>query len=412
MIYEIRTYQLAPGSVAEVEKRFGEAYQYRKKYSELTGFFHTEIGPLNEIIHIWGYQDLADRARVRADAAKDANWPPKIQEYIRKMRSEIVVPFGFVPQVRPGKLGPIPWVYAEIARVIADHEHVEILCASEEIRASACDILAAHAVRRERVRLHVVPTDRVWLRDSAPTGVIDATGEPLWLNWAFNAWAKYDNWAQDAKVGEAIAAITSRRRVEPQRADARGRIVLEGGGIEVNGDGAMLVSVRSIGALANRAVEDRGASDAAPQALIRSVTANRAPAESQCRDRLRQEDFAGRRFLLLLFRACADGRKRPQASRVRSPSTARSAMMRRTSLGMNGFSITGRPLPFTNSRNADASVSPVTNTTLRVRSGPMTAPSRPRGDARYDRASVSDRFIFASWVSSIALSIALTADLA
>jgi hypothetical protein len=41
MIYEIRTYQLAPGSVAEVEKRFGEAYQYRKKYSELTGFFHT-----------------------------------------------------------------------------------------------------------------------------------------------------------------------------------------------------------------------------------------------------------------------------------------------------------------------------------------------------------------------------------
>jgi agmatine deiminase len=72
--------------------------------------------------------------------------------------------------------------------------------------------------------------------------VIDATGEPLWLNWAFNAWAKYDNWAQDAKVGEAIAAITSRRRVEPQRADARGRIVLEGGGIEVNGDGAMLVT--------------------------------------------------------------------------------------------------------------------------------------------------------------------------
>ena len=54
MIYEIRTYQLAPGSQAEVEKRYGEAYQYRKKYSELTGFFHTEIGPLNEIIDIWG----------------------------------------------------------------------------------------------------------------------------------------------------------------------------------------------------------------------------------------------------------------------------------------------------------------------------------------------------------------------
>jgi hypothetical protein len=107
MIYEIRTYQLAPGSQAEVEKRYGEAYQYRKKYSELTGFFHTEIGPLNEIIHIWGYSDLAERARIRAEASKDPNWPPKIQEFIRKMSSEIVVPFGFVPQVQPGKIGPI-----------------------------------------------------------------------------------------------------------------------------------------------------------------------------------------------------------------------------------------------------------------------------------------------------------------
>ncbi|HEY7517021.1 MAG TPA: NIPSNAP family protein [Methylomirabilota bacterium] len=107
MIYEIRTYQLAPGSQAEVEKRYGDAYQYRKKYSELTGFFHTEIGPLNEIIHIWRYADLAERARIRAEAAKDPNWPPKIQEFIRKMNSEIVVPFGFVPQVQPGTLGPI-----------------------------------------------------------------------------------------------------------------------------------------------------------------------------------------------------------------------------------------------------------------------------------------------------------------
>jgi hypothetical protein len=107
MIYEIRTYQLAPGSQAEVEKRYGEAYQYRKKYSELTGFFHTEIGPLNEIIHIWGYSDLAERARIRVEASKDPNWPPKIQEFIRKMTSEIVVPFGFVPNVQPGKLGPI-----------------------------------------------------------------------------------------------------------------------------------------------------------------------------------------------------------------------------------------------------------------------------------------------------------------
>jgi hypothetical protein len=107
MIYEIRTYRLAPGSLGEVEKRFGEGYEHRKKYSELTAFWHTEIGPLNEIVHVWGYRDLAERARIRGEAAKDPSWPPKIGEFVRAMRSEIVVPFSFVPEVRPGKVGPI-----------------------------------------------------------------------------------------------------------------------------------------------------------------------------------------------------------------------------------------------------------------------------------------------------------------
>src|SRR6266576_2554269 len=75
MIYEIRTYQIAPGSLAEVEKRFGEAYEYRKKYSELTAFWHTEVGTLSE--------------------------------FIRKMRAEIVNAFDFVPQPTPGKMGPV-----------------------------------------------------------------------------------------------------------------------------------------------------------------------------------------------------------------------------------------------------------------------------------------------------------------
>ena len=106
MIYEIRTYAIAPGSLAEVEKRFAEGYEYRKKYSPLTAFLHTEIGPLNEIVHIWGYKDLADRARIRGEAAKDANWPPKIRDFVRTMKAEIVTPFDFVPAPQPGRMGP------------------------------------------------------------------------------------------------------------------------------------------------------------------------------------------------------------------------------------------------------------------------------------------------------------------
>ncbi len=141
----------------------------------------------------------------------------------------------------PGKLGAIPWVYAEIARAIAPHEPLEILCHDDAVRESARLTLAAHNVRGEHIRLHVVPTDRVWLRDSAPTCTIDERGRVVLVNWAFNGWAKYPNWTQDAKVGAAIARITGLPRVEPRRPDGE-RLVLEGGGIEVNGNGLMLVT--------------------------------------------------------------------------------------------------------------------------------------------------------------------------
>src|SRR3954462_4802721 len=60
----------------------------------------------------------------------------------------------------PGKLGPIPWGYAEIARILAAHEPVEILCHSNDVLAAARNHLDAHGVH-ENVRLHVVPNDRV-----------------------------------------------------------------------------------------------------------------------------------------------------------------------------------------------------------------------------------------------------------
>ena len=142
----------------------------------------------------------------------------------------------------PGKLGPIPWVYAEIVRTIAAHEPVEVLCQDEDVRGNAQDALDAHGVPRDRVRLHVVPTDRVWLRDSAPTGVVGPDGGVTLVNWAFNGWAKYDNFGQDLRIGAAMARITGLPLDQPRRSDSGGRLVLEGGGIEVNGEGVVLVT--------------------------------------------------------------------------------------------------------------------------------------------------------------------------
>ncbi len=108
MIYEVRTYDVQPNSIPEVEKRFGEAYEYRKKVSPLAAFFHTEIGPLNQIIHIWPYKDMEERDRLRAEAMKSlaGNWPPKIAEFIVAQRTDVFHAFPFSPEIRPGKQGP------------------------------------------------------------------------------------------------------------------------------------------------------------------------------------------------------------------------------------------------------------------------------------------------------------------
>ncbi len=106
MIYEMRTYDIKPRSLPEVEKRFGEQYEKRKKYSELAAFWHTEIGPLNQIIHVWGYKDMDERNKIREAAVKDKAWPPKIAEFIVSQKSEIMIPFSFMKPIPQGKQGP------------------------------------------------------------------------------------------------------------------------------------------------------------------------------------------------------------------------------------------------------------------------------------------------------------------
>jgi hypothetical protein len=107
MIIEVRTYQLKPGSVAEVEKRFGEGLPAREKLSKLTALWHTDVGPLNEITHIWTYDSLEQRMAIRGEAVKTGVWPPPIREFIVSMQSEIFIPAPFSPALEPREVGPL-----------------------------------------------------------------------------------------------------------------------------------------------------------------------------------------------------------------------------------------------------------------------------------------------------------------
>lgn len=106
MIYEMRTYDLKPRSVPEFTKRIGEAYERRKRLSPLAAFWHTEIGPLNQVVHIWPYKDLGERSRIRAESLSVGGWPPPTAEFIVRMQSEIYIPWPDSPLLPEGEVGP------------------------------------------------------------------------------------------------------------------------------------------------------------------------------------------------------------------------------------------------------------------------------------------------------------------
>jgi hypothetical protein len=107
MIIEMRTYTLQPGTLAEAEKRFGEALPVREKHSKLAAFWHTEVGPLNQIIHVWAYDSFEHRAAVRAAAQKEEGWPPPIREFVTHQESEVFIPAPFSPPLTPREIGPL-----------------------------------------------------------------------------------------------------------------------------------------------------------------------------------------------------------------------------------------------------------------------------------------------------------------
>lgn len=107
MIYEVRSYRLKPRAVPDFLDAFGEAYEKRKEISPISAMFYTEIGPLNEVIHIWPYEDLAARDKARADSVKLGVWPPKVSDFIVDMKTETFIPFPFVGEFGSGDLGPI-----------------------------------------------------------------------------------------------------------------------------------------------------------------------------------------------------------------------------------------------------------------------------------------------------------------
>ena len=148
----------------------------------------------------------------------------------------------------PGKAAAIPWVLAEVARQLHQTERVGIVVRSAQEQRSVRRLLERVGVPSGAVDFFRHPTDRSWTRDYLPSFVIRRTSRGRQhlgaVKWRFDGWARYSNYRQDEMAGAAVAARFACRTWEPtyQSRGRSRRVVMEGGAIDVDGEGTALAS--------------------------------------------------------------------------------------------------------------------------------------------------------------------------
>jgi len=146
------------------------------------------------------------------------------------------------PDDFPGKLAAVRWAFVEIIRRIVPGETVRLIVESRAHRRQAERMLARAGADPARVELIDWPTDRGWTRDFGPVFVKRTRPREALavVDFRFNAWCKYPQWRRDDRIAARAAKRLRLRRFVPL---ARGRqFVLEGGAIDVNGQGTLITT--------------------------------------------------------------------------------------------------------------------------------------------------------------------------
>ncbi len=120
--------------------------------------------------------------------------------------------------------------WAAVANAIIEFEPVVMLCEQDSIE-------IAKAYLDKRVEIMPAPLNDAWMRDIGPTFVKNAAGEIAGVNWIFNGWGaqEWAQWDKDSQVARLITERAGKIRIDS-------KLVNEGGGIHVNGAGAVLLT--------------------------------------------------------------------------------------------------------------------------------------------------------------------------
>ncbi len=139
----------------------------------------------------------------------------------------------------PGKYGAIQWAFVEFIKKIAEDETVFLVAANNALKLKITDILIKANVDLKKIEFIIQKTNRSWMRDSGPIIVKNGTKREA-LNFNFNGWAKYHNWQLDKHVPKTVA---EHLKISLTQVTHKGKkVVLEGGALEVNGQGTLITS--------------------------------------------------------------------------------------------------------------------------------------------------------------------------
>ena len=101
MIIDHRTYTVQHGMSKEYMALFeAEGLPVQLRHLNLVGFFQSTVGPLNQIIHLWRYDDFADMDKRRAARDADPDWAAYLKKskgMILMQENKIITPTGFSP---------------------------------------------------------------------------------------------------------------------------------------------------------------------------------------------------------------------------------------------------------------------------------------------------------------------------
>ena len=140
----------------------------------------------------------------------------------------------------PGKVSEIPWVFSKIISELSKLQLVNILVNNQSDKKKAIFFLNILDAKFNKIRFIICKTDRVWTRDFLPIFIKDKKNKNLLSNWEFNGWAKYKNFKNDNKAYLKLKKFVKNKIIKPKF--RKKKIVLEGGSIDVNGNGLLLTT--------------------------------------------------------------------------------------------------------------------------------------------------------------------------